>query len=165
MGTNAPHSLGQSHQAHIVLGIGTQLGQADQIDAISLDDETSWKVVSVALEVAVIKAGKEQNMSARLCAVASSTGKLAEALRIAQKTIIYHIIVLSRTIFVFLLVTLPLNCNSPGLPGAVLPELSALKYRICMTVVRYFCLIIFTYVHSFKFFYTSPLFNVSPVEK
>jgi len=111
-----PYSLRQSHQANIVLWIRSQLGETDQVDAIFLHVQTGWKIVSVALVVAVIKAGKTRIMSASRRAIAVNAEKLAKSFRIVQKTIFYHIIVLSRTIFVFLLVTLPLNCNFPGLP-------------------------------------------------
>lgn len=49
---------GISEQSHIVLGIGTNLCQTDQIDAVLLYVHASRKIVTISLVIAVIKTVK-----------------------------------------------------------------------------------------------------------
>lgn len=52
------YSLGQCHESHIVLGIGSQLGEAYKINAVFLNIQTGGKIVSIALIVAVVETKK-----------------------------------------------------------------------------------------------------------
>lgn len=48
--------LCECEETDVVLGIRSELGETHQVDAILLSVETSWKIVSVSLVVAVVEA-------------------------------------------------------------------------------------------------------------
>lgn len=100
--------LGECEQPDVVLWVRPKLGETDEIDAVLLSIKTGWKIITVALVVAVVETKKmnlkllyffaESRLDFRRIFIENRTegGNLHVAAK--DKWITYQIIVLSSTI-------------------------------------------------------------------